>query len=940
MCYPSYRTPGHSRIATTALLALLVATPAVIAQPAIQLASPRTGVLPATDFASRPVVSADGLHVVFTSRTLSTSLATATQIYVFNRITGQLAIVSSTNGLPSGLATSACLDPTASATGRYVAFSTSSNTFVANRAGIIVLDRDADTDGSFDETAAGSRTFAWVSSASSGTTGAASALQPSISATGRFVAFVSSFNGLVPGDTNTGADVFVKDRDADTDGIFDETAAGSQKTVRVNVDSAGQQTTKGNSARPSISADGRFVVFSSDSPNLVANEVNDLSAIFLHDRDADTDGIFDEPGAIATTRVSVAFDGSPLNGNSYEPTISADGRCIAFVSYAGNVLSGMKSGVSQVYLHDRTSGTTQLISRSEAGVPGAFYSFTPRLNGDGRLLVFYSAASNLVPGDTNSAFDAFLWDRIAPGNGLSLIDLAADGSQADFGAVEPSISADGRIVAFASVSGDFEVDGDPSVRDAFVADRNPCLPELYPMPPTINHCAGKPLTIHAPIVGAGNFEFQWLRNGQPIPDATNSALAFTSLQMSDAAPYSVIVTSDCGSATSSAVALAVFAPLTIVTQPLSSRGCNGTPLTLSVEVSGGAQTYQWRRNGVAIAGANSLSYTMQSSSSSETVSFDVVISNPCGMITSAAARVLFDLGGQSGCSSWRLRDVAVKPAPRSGAGMISSFEVAYMFGGITEQPDEALWTWNGTNWQSSLPAFRPPQRSGHAMTNWFGNILMFGGLRRDGATSAETWMWDESDGWHLFRPSLSPQPRTDAAMANVPSLGTILFGGRNAAGDPLNDTWIWSNEEWIQISPANSPSPRLGHVCVVPFSSINFWITGGSSGADETWSFNGTNWAKLNLISNAPPRIFAGATAFSGANSVLFGGIGSTLHPGAWTRGPTPTSGWMAVVRPTSPPPRFGHAMSYDPYRNTIVMFGGTSIPDGTRLNDTWEFSP
>src|SRR5439155_1267798 len=154
---------------------------------------------------------------------------------------------------------------------------------------------------------------------------------PSISADGRFVAFGSIYSNLVPGDTNGVPDVFVRDR-----------AAG--KTERVSVASDGTQA-NGESAfyaPPSISADGRFVAFSSGSTNLVPGDTNGWIDIFVRDRLAG-----------ATERVSVASGGAEANDSSFNPAISGDGRFVAFSSSATNLVQADSNGMQDVFLHER-----------------------------------------------------------------------------------------------------------------------------------------------------------------------------------------------------------------------------------------------------------------------------------------------------------------------------------------------------------------------------------------------------------------------------------------------------------------------------------------------------------------------------------------------------------------------------------------------------------
>lgn len=222
--------------------------------------------------------------------------------------------------------------------------------------------------------------------ASDGTQGNLNAVYPSISADGNVVAFVSDATNLVPGDKNHGPDIFVRDRNA-------------KKTTRVSVASDG---TEGNGSYRNVlqyaglSADGRFVSFSSYADNLVPGDTNNKPDVFVHDRVTHT-----------TTRVSVTSDGEQGNGYSFASAISADGRFVAFES--DNLIPGEGGGV---FVHDRVTRETTLVSVASDGTPGNGSSFILSLSADGRLVAFNSEATNLVPGDTNGAYDLFVRDRL------------------------------------------------------------------------------------------------------------------------------------------------------------------------------------------------------------------------------------------------------------------------------------------------------------------------------------------------------------------------------------------------------------------------------------------------------------------------------------------------------------------------------------------------
>jgi Tol biopolymer transport system component len=170
-----------------------------------------------------------------------------------------------------------------------------------------------------------------------------------------------------------------------------------------------------------------------------------------------------------TTRVSVASDGTEGNGDSGFPSISADGRYVAFASLASNLVPGDTNGTWDVFVHDRLTGQTTRVSVASGGAQGNGDSRFPSISADGRYVAFQSYASNLVPGDTNGVLDVFVHDRLT--GQTTRVSVASDGTQGDSYSFGSSISADGRYVAFASYASNL-VPGDTNGwADVFVAMR-------------------------------------------------------------------------------------------------------------------------------------------------------------------------------------------------------------------------------------------------------------------------------------------------------------------------------------------------------------------------------------------------------------------------------------------------------------------------------------
>ncbi len=159
---------------------------------------------------------------------------------------------------------------------------------------------------------------------------------------------------------------------------------------------------EGDSMRPAISADGRYVAFDSDAWDLVWGDTNDVFDVYVHDRQTGY-----------TTRVSVDDSGSQSDGASFRPTLSWDGRYVAYYSDASNLVAGDTNGASDVILFDRLSGATKRVSVTGGGGEANGSSLRPALSGNGRLVIFESDASNLVQGDSNQFTDVFVHDRAA-----------------------------------------------------------------------------------------------------------------------------------------------------------------------------------------------------------------------------------------------------------------------------------------------------------------------------------------------------------------------------------------------------------------------------------------------------------------------------------------------------------------------------------------------
>ncbi|HZU86535.1 MAG TPA: cohesin domain-containing protein, partial [Anaerolineaceae bacterium] len=276
-----------------------------------------------------------------------------------------------------------------------------------------------------------------------------------ISGDGRYVAFSSEGINLVDGDTNGKRDIFLRDRDFDQDGIFDE--PGSVKTMRLSTNPSNGLQGNGDSWEVAISSDGRFVAFSSYASNLVTGDSNGFQDVFLYDRDTDLDGIFDEAGAVNLVRASVSTSGAQGNSASDQPAIAVDYNAyndptddvvlVTFRSYGNNLVIGDSNTRSDIFYRNIFAGQTFRASVGPGGVQSNANSFSPAISADGRYIVFVSEDTAWGLGDA-AYDDIFRYDTTGI-NPTQIISLGTAGN-ANGDSYHPAVAADGDMIVFAS----------------------------------------------------------------------------------------------------------------------------------------------------------------------------------------------------------------------------------------------------------------------------------------------------------------------------------------------------------------------------------------------------------------------------------------------------------------------------------------------------------
>lgn len=281
-----------------------------------------------------------------------------------------------------------------------------------------------------------------VSLATDGTQGNKGSEDAALSGDGRYVAFESEASNLVANDTNSEDDIFVRDRQ-------------TGQTSRITVGPGGAQA-NGDSDDPDFSADGRFVAYDSMAGNLVAGDTNGVRDVFVY-----------EMATGVTERVSLAADGSQASIPSSDASISGDGRYVAFESLAALVPQDSNNDYD-VYLRDRQSKTTVLISAGITDAAANGPSGDPAISDDSKIVVFNSRATNLAPGNDGKYWQIFV-RNLNTGTTIRISD-APGGGQGNGDSEDPAISGDGRFVAFTSEASNLVTGDTNGKEDVFVHD--------------------------------------------------------------------------------------------------------------------------------------------------------------------------------------------------------------------------------------------------------------------------------------------------------------------------------------------------------------------------------------------------------------------------------------------------------------------------------------
>jgi hypothetical protein len=407
-----------------------------------------------------PSISADGRFVVYQSTSpdlVGNDLNNVEDVFLWDRTTNSNTLISRSASSPvSASANAKSFGAHISGDGNTVAFTSNASDLLTGQAasgkGDVLY---------FDRTNSTLRLVSHLPS-SNATGGNDQSFLAVPSADGAFIAFNTLASDVVSGDSDGSGDVITFDRAADTNTAASLRAA-NLASVSANGHSGGQQT----------SADGRFVVFVSDATNLVPNQSdgNNANDIFVRDRQTNQTVLVTHAAGSPNTTASALSD---------SPRISGDGRWITYASLASDLVNGIvnPAGGANVYLYDRVTDTTMLVSHSFVGAnfTGSDASFTPAISGDGRFVTYTSYAADLVTGqtDSNNDTDVFVFDRTTGINTLVSHDSGATSATGLQYSFAPAISPDGKFIGYYSAATDLvpnQNNANNSVQHCFLYDR-------------------------------------------------------------------------------------------------------------------------------------------------------------------------------------------------------------------------------------------------------------------------------------------------------------------------------------------------------------------------------------------------------------------------------------------------------------------------------------
>ena len=506
-------------------------------------------------------------------------------------------------------------------------------------------------------------------------------------------------------------------------------------------------------------------------------------------------------------------------------------------------------------------------------------------------------------------------------------------------------------------------------------------PLVATVPVSQSVCEGNQAQFTASFIGTPVPTLQWRKNGQAIAGATTATLTIPGATNAEVGSYDCVATNVCGSATTSAVTLALngFSRPAITSQPASTTVCSGSEATFSVATSGTPPfTYMWRRNGVVIPDSNAATLT-RTVTVGDAGTYDCVVQNGCGTATSQSATLAVAtpmqivsqpsstgnwVGGTVSFGVGVSGDSSVTYAwmrngrPLANGGRISGVTGPVLQISSVQASDQGLYSCRVSNACTTLVSAAASLSVIYCNQTWIrlalettgplpigsrwvhaqafdavnGGTLLFGGRNDRGEMLGDTWLLKD-DQW-LRREGAGPSARSDHAMASMGSAGVLLFGGKTQLDDStcMGDTWRWDGAAWTLMA-TTGPSARGGHSMAYDVARNRVVLFGGfdasSNVLSDVWEWDGTAWTQI--AASGPEARFAAAMAYDSVagNCVLFGGYGDAPKGDTWT---WDGSQWRLVAL-SGPPARYYGSAVFNGAIGRIMLFGGAN---GSMIDDSW----
>jgi Tol biopolymer transport system component len=413
-----------------------------------------------------PAISGDGLSIVFASAATNLVVNDTNElsdVFLYNRLTREISLVpvgidgSQANGPSSGASISA--------DGNFIVFTSWAENLIPETNSRCI------TDTGFERACAQVYGFdretgdiQLISQSESVPGNGDSGVNPgfvnpveftAVSADGNVVAFFSLAENLGADPVFGGLFIAVRD---------------TGELIRVDRSYDGMPV-NGSSYWPSLSADGRFLAFATQASNLVDDDLNNAADIYVYDRDLDV-----------SVRITTGPTGTGANGASMQPAISNDGRWLAFRSEADDLVEGDFNHTADVFLHDLRNGITALVSATNQAVSADRASNLPSPSGDGAFVGFISQATDLDEGSFNGTWDLYIYAQDS--RQVKLASIGFDGRAATGPSSWPDLSEGGEMIVFVSAA-DNLVDNDVNgVDDIFLDQREAGLITRINLPPS------------------------------------------------------------------------------------------------------------------------------------------------------------------------------------------------------------------------------------------------------------------------------------------------------------------------------------------------------------------------------------------------------------------------------------------------------------------------